>query len=150
MERDNKGLTESRKLEHIDICLKEEVRGRKVTSGLERYRFHHNALPEIDFADVTPEASFLNKKLKVPLLVSSMTGGTTEAARINRRLAEMAQSKGWALGVGSVRAAIERKELASTFAVRQYAPSIPILANLGAVQLNYGYGPTSAARRLTL
>src|SRR5690606_3312703 len=80
------------------------------------------------------------KHLNAPLFISSMTGGTPEAERINRRLAEAAQATGIGMGVGSQRAAIEEPDLAASFQVRQYAPNILLLANLGAVQLNYGYG----------
>ncbi|HIQ08416.1 MAG TPA: type 2 isopentenyl-diphosphate Delta-isomerase, partial [Anaerolineaceae bacterium] len=79
------------------------------------------------------------KRLRAPLLISSMTGGTTEAGVINRRLALAAQETGIAMAVGSQRAALEHPELASTFQVRRYAPDILLFANLGAVQLNYGY-----------
>ncbi|WNQ10017.1 type 2 isopentenyl-diphosphate Delta-isomerase [Paenibacillus aurantius] len=130
--------TERRKNEHIGICLNETVEGTGITTGLEEYRFLHNALPELDFAAVSLEAEFLGRKLKAPLLVSSMTGGTTEGGAINRRLAEAAERHGWAMGLGSVRAAIENPAAAETFRVRDAAPSIPLLANLGAVQLNYG------------
>jgi isopentenyl-diphosphate delta-isomerase len=78
--------------------------------------------------------------LKAPLLISSMTGGTEQAGKINRTLAEAAQETGIAMGLGSQRAALENPDLRSTFQVRQYAPDILLFANLGAVQLNYGYG----------
>lgn len=127
-----------RKAEHIDICLHQDVAGRGIDSGWGHYRFVHNALPDIRFADVSPSTQFLGKPLQTPLLISSMTGGTDEAWQLNRLLAEAAETHGWALGLGSMRAALEHPETARTFRVRQWAPSIPILANLGAVQLNYG------------
>ncbi len=79
-----------------------------------------------------------------------MTGGTTEAARINRRLAEAAQTEGIALGVGSQRAAIERPTESRTFQVRRYAPDILLFANLGAIQLNYGYGIDECRRAVDM
>ncbi len=127
-----------RKAEHIDICLHQDVAGCGIDSGWNDYRFVHNALPEIRFADVSTHAHFLDKPLKTPLLVSSMTGGTEEAWQLNRLLAVAAEAHGWALGLGSMRAALEQPETARTFRVRQWAPSIPILANVGAVQLNEG------------
>ncbi|GIP35408.1 type 2 isopentenyl-diphosphate Delta-isomerase [Paenibacillus sp. J2TS4] len=139
--KDNGGRqTEQRKAEHIDICLNRDVAGQGVSTGLDAYRFRHNALPEIDFSDIRLDSSFIDKELRVPLMISSMTGGTKEAADINRRIAQAAERRGWAMGLGSVRAAIEQPGLVGTFQVRDVAPTIPVLANLGAVQLNYGYG----------
>ncbi len=143
-------LTERRKEQHIDICLHEQVEGSRITSGLEQYRFRHAALPEFDYADLSTASSFVGRSLKAPYLISSMTGGTGRAFSINRHLAEIAQQRGWALGVGSLRAAIDHPELASSFEVRRSAPDIPILANLGAVQLNYGFGFDSCMRAIEL
>jgi len=130
--------TSSRKADHIRINLEEDVRS-ALTTGLERYRFVHCALPERDLDDVDLSVTVFGRRLKAPLLISSMTGGTAEAGTINRRLAEAVQETGIAIGVGSQRAAIEHEELASTFRVREYAPDALLFANLGAVQLNYGY-----------
>lgn len=141
---------EKRKADHIQIALNREVSGRGITTGLERYRFRHEALPEIDFSRVSLSTSFLGRPLKAPFLISSMTGGTEQARRINAALAEAAQSRGWAMGLGSVRAAIEYPETAATFQVRHIAPDIPLLANLGAVQLNYGYGPEQCLKAVEL
>jgi len=142
--------TESRKSEHIRICLHENVEGERISSGFESYRFRHNALPELDFSTIRLATAFLGKPLKVPLLISSMTGGTQLAADINRNLAICAERRGWAMGVGSVRAALENEALTYTFEVRRFAPSIPIIANLGAVQLNYGYGPGQCRRAVEM
>ncbi|MFM9281904.1 type 2 isopentenyl-diphosphate Delta-isomerase [Paenibacillus jiagnxiensis] len=133
------GRTGERKIEHVRLCLEEDVAGRGITSGLERYAFKHNPLPELDFASIHLGSTFLGRAVRTPLLISSMTGGSTETGRINERLASAAEARGWTLGVGSVRAAVEKEELAATFNVRRYAPNITVIANLGAVQLNYGY-----------
>ncbi|MFD1422377.1 type 2 isopentenyl-diphosphate Delta-isomerase [Laceyella tengchongensis] len=130
--------TKRRKAEHIDIVLKRDVTGKTITTGFEEYRFRHQALPEIDFDTVSLATSFLGKQVKAPLLISSMTGGTKETGEINRRLAQAAQARGWVLGLGSMRVALESAEALETFQVRQFAPDIPILANIGAVQLNKG------------
>ncbi|HEX7541022.1 MAG TPA: type 2 isopentenyl-diphosphate Delta-isomerase, partial [Anaerolineales bacterium] len=112
-----------------------------LTSGLERYHFVHQALPELDLEAVDTTLSLFGKQLNAPILISSMTGGTGEAKTINRRLAEAAQTVGVAMGVGSQRAALENPELAETFSIaRKVAPDILLFANLGAVQLNYSYG----------
>ncbi|SDW98047.1 isopentenyl-diphosphate delta-isomerase [Marininema mesophilum] len=132
--------TDQRKSEHLDIVLHKKVTGHQITTGLEHYRFRHEALPEINFSDIDLTTTFLNKKLRAPLLISSMTGGTRAALSINQNLAIAAQERGWAMGLGSVRAALEHHEVADSFQVRRFAPDILLFANLGAVQLNYGYG----------
>ena len=128
-----------RKADHIRINLEEDVNFPTLTTGLERYRFLHQALPELDLGDVATDVTLFGKTLGVPLLISSMTGGTADAQRINRNLAEAAQSRRVAMGLGSQRAGIEKAELQQTFRVRDVARDILLLANLGAVQFNYGY-----------
>jgi len=130
--------TGRRKADHIRINLEEDVRS-GLTTGLERYRFVHQALPECNLEDIDSSLSLFGRMLQAPVLISSMTGGTAEAERINRRLALAAQEHGVALGVGSQRAALENPDLARTFQVRREAPDVLLFANLGAVQLNYGY-----------
>ncbi len=127
-----------RKAEHIQLALEDRMQlgGR----GFDAWRLEHCAIPEIDLADVDASAVFLDKPLVAPLLVSCMTGGTADAAQINRNLAIGAERVGVALGVGSQRKALEDPSRRGTFQVREHAPTIPLLANLGAVQLNYGYG----------
>lgn len=142
--------TGARKDEHIRINLEEDVSFDQVTTGLERYRFTHQALPECDLADVDTATCFLNHPLTFPLLIASMTGGTPRTGAINRALAEVAQATGIGMGLGSMRAALENPETASTFQVRRYAPDILLMANLGAVQLNYGYGPDACRRIVEL
>ena len=130
---------DQRKADHIKINLEHDVRS-ALTSGLENYRFTHEALPELDLERIDSTLSLFGKKLNSPILISSMTGGTDAAKTINMRLAEAAQECGVAMGVGSQRAAIEHPEQAETFQVRKVAPDILLFANLGAVQLNHGYG----------
>lgn len=144
-ERPNRA-TASRKAEHLRINIEEDVAGRGVTAGFEGYAFDHRALPEIDFAEVQTSCVFLGRPLAAPLLISCMTGGTPEAVRINRRLARVAARAGIAMGLGSGRALIERPAALASFDVRDEAPEIPLLANLGAVQLNKGYGLAECGR----
>ncbi len=132
--------TQARKADHLRICLDEDVQFHQTTNGLERYSFTHCCLPELDRNDVEIATCFLGKRLNLPILISSMTGGTEQAKRINYRLADVAQHYNLAMGVGSQRVALENPHLASTFAVRSRAPDILLFANLGAVQLNYDYG----------
>jgi isopentenyl-diphosphate delta-isomerase len=125
-----------RKSDHIRINLERDVRS-GLTTGLEKVHFVHHALPELNLEEVDLGIDFFGKHLRLPLLISSMTGGTQEAGAINRTLATAAQEMGIAMGVGSQRAAIEHAELSATFQVRPCAPDILLFANLGAVQLNY-------------
>lgn len=127
-----------RKAEHIHLALEERMQ--VPLHSFDRYSFTHEALPEIDLAGIDTQTPFLGHTLHSPLLISCMTGGTDEATRINRRLATAAEELGIAVGVGSQRKALEDPTLAASFEVRKYAPSVPVLANLGAVQLNYGFG----------
>jgi isopentenyl-diphosphate delta-isomerase len=141
---------ERRKADHIRINVEEDVSFKKLTSGLENYFFMHQALPEIDLAAVDTTTQLFGKQLKTPLLISSMTGGTAEAYEINRTLATAAQEVGMAMGLGSMRAAIEDPSLVYTYDVREFAPDIPLFANLGAVQFNYGYGLSQCQRAVDM
>jgi isopentenyl-diphosphate Delta-isomerase len=142
--------TESRKRQHIDTVLGEDVSAKGVTTGFERFFFEHRALPELDLDAVDLSCTVLGKRLAAPLLISSMTGGTEAARDINRHLAEAAQALGIAMGLGSQRAAVERPELARTYQVRDVAPDILLFANIGAVQLNLGYGVDEARRAVEM
>ena len=130
-----------RKNDHIRINLQEDVESNQVENGFERFRFRHVSLPELDLGAIDTSVTFLGRKLVCPLLISSMTGGTEHTDHINRRLAEAAQERGIAMGVGSQRIMIEdqRGKLQWKF-LRQTAPDIPLLANIGIVQLNHGFG----------
>jgi isopentenyl-diphosphate Delta-isomerase len=123
----------------LDICINEDVSPWQ-TSGFDRYFFVHEALPEIDRDEVDLSTEFLGKKLRAPLMIAPMTGGFETATKINRHLAQAAQELGLAMSVGSQKVAIEKPEQAITFQVRDVAPDVLLFANVGAVQLNYGYG----------
>jgi isopentenyl-diphosphate delta-isomerase len=127
--------TRDRKAEHIHLALDERMQF--ASHPFERYAFDHEALPDLDFDAIDLSTRFLGKTLSAPLLVSCMTGGTEVAGRVNRNLAEAAESRGVALGVGSQRKALEDPSQVPTFQVRDVAPTIPLLANLGAIQLNH-------------
>jgi len=142
-------LLPNRKADHIRINLEEDVRS-GITSGFERLRFKHRALPELDFDEVDLSQHLMGKFVKAPILISSMTGGTSEAEEINRVLAQAAHDTGVAMGVGSQRAGIEHPELAKTYHIRKYAPDILLFANIGAVQLNYGYGIDQCRRAVEM
>ena len=135
---DMKPPIEQRKKDHIAINLDQEVKSAQ-TTGLERYQLLHCALPELSLAEVDTASNFFKNKLSYPILISSMTGGTKEAEKINKNLATCAQSFQLAMGMGSQRVGLENDASMQTFKVRQYAPDILLFANLGAVQLNYSY-----------
>lgn len=135
----------SRKDEHLTLCREAEVES-GATTGLERFRLAYLALPEIDLADVSLETTIAGKTLAAPLIIGAMTGGTDEARRINRILAQGAQLRRVGLALGSGRIVLERPEALASFQVRDVAPDILLFANLGAVQLNRGVTGADAAR----
>ena len=140
--------TEARKARHLDVCLDEDVAS-TLDAGWSAVRLRHEALPEIALADVDPSVRFLGFRLRAPILISSMTGGTQRAAELNRRLAEAAGAAGIAMGLGSGRAMIENPALLPTFDVRAAATDAVLFANIGAVSLNYGIGVDAVARLVT-
>ncbi len=135
-ESDEADQTRRRKIEHIEICLQENVQAG--TSALfEDISFIHNALPEIDRGDIDLTTNFMGLRANAPIVIAGMTGGHPDTLDINRRLAEAAEELGIPIGVGSQRAAIEDPQLEKTFrVVREYAPTVPILANIGATHAN--------------
>jgi isopentenyl-diphosphate Delta-isomerase len=140
------GDIEQRKKDHIDIILSGAARHQH-ESGFRAISFVHNALPELNFAEIDISTSFLGKNLRLPYLASSMTGGPDQGGIINRNIAEAAQAMGFAMGVGSQRISLgggsghglDRE-------VRRIAPDIALYANLGAVQLVQGMTVDDARR----
>jgi isopentenyl-diphosphate delta-isomerase len=133
-----KGTIAKRKKDHLKIALSDDAQ--KGRTGLEEYHFVHNALPEMNFDDITTGTRFLRKEVSYPFFISCMTGGVVGGQRLNKNLAKAAQKKGVAMGVGSQRVAVEHPELRKLFEVRKYAKTVPVMANVGLVQLNYGFG----------
>ena len=129
----------ARKADHIRINLEENVQFPRLSTGLERFRFVHEALPELDMTQIDLSVDLFGHAVRAPLLISSMTGGTEAAERINLNLAIGAQARGIAMGVGSQRTGLEVDGTAGSFRVRLVAPDILLFANLGAGQLNKGY-----------
>lgn len=142
--------TESRKVDHVKINLEQNVQFPNLSTGLEKYRFLHRAVPELNLEDIDSSIELFGKKLDSPLLISSMTGGAELAYKLNRNLAQAAQKYNIAMGVGSQRAALEDDKLAYTFKIRDYAPDIMLFANVGAVQLNYGYDASHMQRAVDM
>jgi isopentenyl-diphosphate delta-isomerase len=147
---DEQSQTHSRKLDHVRIVLDENVAAKGVSTDFGRYRMPHEALPELDMATVDLSTSFLGKRINAPILISSMTGGAHDVTTINTALAHAAQALGLAMGVGSQRAAIGNPDLADTYRIRHIAPDVLLFANLGAVQLNYGYGVAECQRAVDM
>jgi isopentenyl-diphosphate delta-isomerase len=143
-------VTVSRKADHIRINLEEDVSAKGIATGFDDWHFEHRALPEIDLDAIDLGARLLHHRLRAPLLISCMTGGTEQARLINSRLATIAQDRGLAMGLGSCRVLLERPEVLPTFDVRPLAPDIPLLANLGAVQLNRGVTAGDCRRLLDM
>jgi len=139
-----------RKMDHLRICAEHDVASTSLSSGLDQYRLVHRALPELNLDEVDLRVGFLGRLLKAPLLISAITGGAPRARQINRNLAEAAQELGLAMSVGSQRAAIEDSSLEATYQVREVAPDVLLFANLGAVQLNYGYGVQECRRAVEM
>lgn len=128
-------LTERRKTEHIVITVSEDVGSRR-SSLLECVHLIHRALPQLSLEEVRLETRLLGREVSAPIIVAGMTGGSELGGRVNREIAIAAEALKIGMGVGSQRAALENPELRRTFSVvREEAPSIPIIANIGASQL---------------
>lgn len=130
------GPTSSRKKDHVDLTIHSDVAFRQKTTGFEAWEFVHNALPEIDFAEISTSVRFAGRTLAFPFMISCMTGGYADAERINRELAEVCQDVRIAMGVGSQRQAIEQTTFHASYSVvRRAAPDIPIVGNIGAAEV---------------
>lgn len=123
-----------RKKDHLALCAGPNVAFRDKTTLLEQVHLHHCALPEMHADEVDSTTPLLGKTLRAPVIVAAMTGGTDIAAAINRDLARAADALGLGFGLGSQRAMFERPETAWTFQVREAAPDVLLLGNLGMVQ----------------
>ncbi len=131
-------LTKSRKDDHIRICMEKDVEFSK-SNGFEHVELEHNALPEISRDEIDLRTRFLGRRFSSPLFIEAITGGTEKGERINRNLARAAEALGIGMGVGSQRAMLEDPKLRRTYDVRDVAPSIFLLGNIGAAQIReYG------------
>ncbi|MHC1628657.1 MAG: type 2 isopentenyl-diphosphate Delta-isomerase [Candidatus Nezhaarchaeales archaeon] len=128
-----------RKVEHIEICLKEDVEMHFNTTGFDDVWLVHRCAPELNIDEIRLDVEFLGFKLKAPLMISAMTGGHPKTKHINEALAEVAEEMGLAMAVGSQRATLLDDKLVETFSiVRKKAPTTFIIANIGAAQLAAG------------
>lgn len=132
-------VIERRKIQHIIFSVKEDVRTREKTTLFENVSFVHQSIPKASLDEINLETTFFGKNVQAPILISGMTGGTKLAEKINREIAKAAQKLGIPMGVGSQRAALVNPSLKKTFSVvREIAPDIPVVANIGAAQVSEG------------
>jgi len=137
---------ETRKQRHISVSLNNNVQS-DVGTGLGDVRLIHRAIPEVNLSEINTETTLFGKRLKVPLIISALTGGTAEARCINSTLADAAEAYGIGLGVGSQRIAVEQEEKEGSFrVVRERAPDTLVMGNLGCPQLSLGWGVAEAKR----
>lgn len=139
-------VLQSRKQSHLDLCEKEQVEYQGKTTLFEDVDLVHDAVPELALDDIDLGVEFLGKRLRAPLLITGMTGGTEEAFAVNRDLAIVAERRGIAFGLGSQRVMQRDPGTAWTFAVRQFAPTTVLLANIGLMQA--AEQPTAALQEL--
>jgi isopentenyl-diphosphate delta-isomerase len=142
---------EERKIEHVQICLEENVQARRKTTGFEDVSLVHRALPEIEREKIDLSTVVFNHNFSAPIIVGPMTGGTAKTVKINAAIAEAVEELGLGMGVGSQRAAIEDPKLKDTFAVaREKAPTAFLIANIGGPQLVRGYGVKEAEKAVDM
>ena len=127
---------ETRKRRHIDVCLSEAVEYQSVTTGLERYQLPYNALTQTDLGSVDLATDFLGARLRAPVLIGPMTGGAELSGTINRNLAAAAQQLGIGMMLGSQRIMLDNGSASESFRVRDVAPDVLLIGNIGLAQLN--------------
>jgi isopentenyl-diphosphate Delta-isomerase len=125
----------SRKTAHLEICTEERYHIETDDARFGDLRFLHNALPEVSADEVDTSISFLRHPIALPLFISSMTGGSETGYELNRRLAEVAERTRIPVGMGSIRILLRHPELTDHFRLKRIAPTVPVFANIGAVQL---------------
>ena len=143
--------THKRKDDHIDICLNQNIQAKQAKTGFEDISFVHKSLPEIDRQKIDLSTNFLGHEFKAPIIVGAMTGGTSEAEKINASIAEVVEELGLGMGVGSQRVAIDDPKRAKTFSItRKNAPNAFLVANIGGVQLVHGYDLKEARKAVEM
>lgn len=131
-----KDLIKKRKSSHLQWAL--DPLSQTNTNGLEKINLPYTAMPDRSLDAIDLSTKFLGKKISYPFFISCMTGGPQKAKLINSRLARSAEKFNIPMGLGSINIALRFPELLPTFQVRKFCPSIPLMANLGAVSLNEG------------
>lgn len=138
---DREAAVQQRKKDHINICLKQNVEPWKGRMNIwNKYSLPYTALPEVDLTEIDTSCTFLGKKISFPFIISSMTGGEAHGRVINKNLAIACEAEKIPFGLGSMRIVNRYAAAAHTFNVKEFCPSVPMMANIGLVQLNYGFG----------
>lgn len=126
----------TRKAQHLEICLEEEDYAvESGSTGFEQLSFIHRAIPEVAMEELDTTVDFLGYRSRLPLFISSMTGGSAEGYKVNKQLAEAAQQAGIPVGMGSIRILFRKPEVLDHFRLKRLAPDVPVFANIGGVQL---------------
>jgi isopentenyl-diphosphate delta-isomerase len=125
---------QTRKTDHLTLCADGDVGFKQTGTLLGGVHLIHDALPDLDEGDLDTSVTVLGKRLRAPILIAAMTGGTEEAGRVNRELATIAEERGYAFGLGSQRAMLVRPDSAPTFRVREVAKTTLLFGNVGVVQ----------------
>ncbi|KAG5492950.1 hypothetical protein JKF63_01530 [Porcisia hertigi] len=138
---DREAAVQKRKKDHIDICLHRDVEPYKRRPSLwQKYSLPYKALPEVDLGKIDTSIDFMGTRVSFPFFISSMTGGEAHGRTINENLAKACEAEKIPFGLGSMRIINRYASAVHTFDVKEYCPSVPMLANIGLVQLNYGFG----------
>lgn len=137
---DDGKLIQQRKKDHIDICLHKRVEPHFGQSIFDKYELPYTSMPEIDYKTVSLKSKFFHWVVDAPLIISSMTGGEAHGRTINENLAKACNAEGIPFGLGSMRIINRYPEATHTFNVKEFCPDVPMFANIGLVQLNYGFG----------
>lgn len=126
---------EQRKRDHIELALM-PVNQSSELNPFDAFNLQHEALPDIDFSEISIQSRRFKQPVDKPFIISSMTAGHANAANINKRLIEACALTGWAMGVGS-----QRRELTDKHAAFEWAPlvkahpQVDLYSNLGIAQL---------------
>lgn len=123
----------SRKADHIELCVSGDVGFRAKTTLFDDVEFVHDSVPELSVDNIDTSVELFGKRLRVPIIIAAMTGGTEQARNINRELAQLAEERGLGFGLGSQRAILKGQPV-DTYAVRDVAPTTLVLGNIGGVQ----------------
>ncbi|MFW6051139.1 MAG: type 2 isopentenyl-diphosphate Delta-isomerase [Myxococcota bacterium] len=123
-----------RKADHLDLCATDEVAFRGQTTLLENVRLVHQSLPDLSLDEIDTRVELLGRTLRAPIVIAGMTGGHERAAEVNRALASIANERGYGFGLGSQRAMQKRPDTAWTYQVREWAPDVLLLGNVGVIQ----------------